>query len=238
MDANDHSLDNSNTANANAAPAEANLSNTNPANANNQSSSGSTRGKTDPAWRHFSLNVENGKAIYTCLFCLNQYKGGGINRMKQHLAGRQGNIARCKKVPHDVKEQMSRLLEEVKKTKDKSVSFSDDEIEEAMAQEEEETTLAPRPSKMQIVGDKGKRKASASQKVSGFFAPRTTPGAQPSLKSVFQTKEAIHYAKLRLARWIIDACILSMQFGHLTFKMLWMLLLVLDLVLKALVMMN
>ena len=210
MDANDHSLDNSNTANANAAPAEANLSNTNPANADNQSSSGSTRGKTNPTWRHFNLNV----------------------------AGRQGNIARCKKVPHDVKEQMSRLLEEVKKTKDKSVSFSDDEIEEAMAQEEEETTLAPRPSKMQIVGDKGKRKASASQNVSGFFAPRTTPGAQPSLKSVFQSKEAIHYAKLRLARWIIDACILSMQFGHLTFKMLWMLLLVLDLVLKALVMMN
>ena len=129
MEANNQSVD-SNAVNAD----DANASDVNVTNLDNQSSSGSTRGKTDPAWRHISLNIENGKPVYTCLFCLNKYKGGGINRMKQHLAGITGNIARCKKVPHDVKEQMGEILEEVKKTKDKFVSFGDEnEIDEAIA---------------------------------------------------------------------------------------------------------
>ena len=154
-DANYQSVDSNvvNASDANAINAKADANATNP---DNQSSSNSTCGKTNSAWKHVSLNIEQGKPIYTCLFCLNKYKGGMINKMKQHLVGKQGNIARCKKVPHDVKEHMKEILEEVKKSKDKSVSFSD-EFEEEIAQEEEELTLTHPPSKKQVVGDRQKK---------------------------------------------------------------------------------
>ena len=70
MEANNQSMD-SNALNAN----DASASDVNAANADNQSSSGSTHGRIDPAWRHISLNIKNGKLVYTCLFCLNKYKG-------------------------------------------------------------------------------------------------------------------------------------------------------------------
>nr|XP_029150786.1 uncharacterized protein LOC112770498 [Arachis hypogaea] len=37
-----------------------------------------------------------------------------------------------------------------------------------------------------------------------MFAPRTTPESQPSLKSVFQNKEALHEVDKRVARWLMD----------------------------------
>ncbi|QHN98133.1 uncharacterized protein DS421_18g633430 [Arachis hypogaea] len=37
-----------------------------------------------------------------------------------------------------------------------------------------------------------------------MFAPRTILGAQPSIKSVLQNKEAIHEVDKRFARWLLD----------------------------------
>ena len=119
---------------------DGNASDINATNIDNQSFSGSTRRKIDLAWRYISLNIENGKPMYTCLFCLNNYMGGRINRMKQHLARKIRNIARCRKVLHAVKEQMAKILEEIKKSKDIYMSFGD-EIEE------EELTPSHPPSK-------------------------------------------------------------------------------------------
>ena len=39
------------------------------------------------------------------------------------------------------------------------------------------------------------------------FAPRTTPGAQPGLKSVFQSKERVRQADMAIARFLYDNCI-------------------------------
>ncbi|KAI0499541.1 hypothetical protein KFK09_017745 [Dendrobium nobile] len=52
--------------------------------------------------------------------------------------------------------------------------------------------------------DKGKRKI---DEIDNFFAPRTKPGSQPSLKSVMASKEAMHRANLAIARWFYDSCI-------------------------------
>lgn len=174
-------------------------------NANMQSSSASSRGKSDPAWQHVSLIQENGKPVYTCMFCLTRYKGGGINRMKQHLAGKQGQISSCKKVPHDIKCQMMGHLELVKQNKNDKESFGDD-YDEAEVQEVQGVSPPPPPTKVQSIGNKGKRKASASQD-NNYFAPRTTPGSQPTLKSVFASKEVIKKAKMSIARWFFDAAI-------------------------------
>ncbi|KAF7812881.1 uncharacterized protein G2W53_033857 [Senna tora] len=81
------------------------------------SSTLSQRGKTDPAWDHFSFKKEGRTNVYTCLHCLSVYKGGGINRMKQHLACVTGQIMSCKKVSHDVRHQMLESLKNVQQKK-------------------------------------------------------------------------------------------------------------------------
>ena len=45
----------------------------------------------DAAWAH--AEVVEGK-IY-CRYCKKLIKGGGIHRLKQHLAGIRGNVAPC-----------------------------------------------------------------------------------------------------------------------------------------------
>ena len=48
----------------------------------------------------------------------------------------------------------------------------------------------------------GKKKSTNS--VDSYFAPRTTPRAQPSLKSVFQSKERVRQADMAIARFLYD----------------------------------
>ncbi|XP_052116413.1 uncharacterized protein LOC127746600 [Arachis duranensis] len=126
-----------------------------PASNENQSQTYSVRGKTDPAWRYVALQNINGKSHYQCLFCLSTFGGGGINRMKKHLAKIGGDIKKCSKVPYDVKKQMEGLLKEVQKSKTskRKVSFNEegtdeceDAIDEAIAQEEQQT-LSQLPTK-------------------------------------------------------------------------------------------
>ncbi|KAL4276496.1 hypothetical protein AHAS_Ahas20G0213000 [Arachis hypogaea] len=87
-------------------------------NAVQDSQTGSSRGKSDPAWQYFTVKYDkNNKAQYICIFCLNTYNGGGIYRMKYHLAKISGQIKVCNKVTEDVELQFQRLLEENKKNK-------------------------------------------------------------------------------------------------------------------------
>nr|POE60236.1 hypothetical protein CFP56_76113 [Quercus suber] len=57
--------------------------------------SSSTRAKCDPAWDHIIEELKDGKSSYRCIYCGKIYKGGGINRMKRHLAGIKGDVAAC-----------------------------------------------------------------------------------------------------------------------------------------------
>ena len=76
-------------------------------------SSSRVREKVDPAWEHFNLRAdEKGRNTFTCVYCRQTYKGGGINRMKKHLAGIKGDIGSCKKVSHDVRYQMLEYVKE------------------------------------------------------------------------------------------------------------------------------
>ncbi|XP_072076608.1 uncharacterized protein [Arachis hypogaea] len=75
---------------------------------------------------------------------------------------------------------------------------------EAHAQEAE----SPNPVQAAIhttTGDKGKRRAIVATQIGSYFKERTTPGSQPTLKSVLASKEIVHKAKLGLAKWIVDA---------------------------------
>ncbi|RYQ79382.1 hypothetical protein Ahy_Scaffold6g108122 [Arachis hypogaea] len=141
-----------------------------PASNENQSQTYSVRGKTDPAWRYVALQNINGKPHYQCLFCLNTFGDGGINRMKKHLAKIGGDIKKCSKVPYDKS-----------KTSKRKVSFNEegtdeceDAIDEAIAQEEQQT-LSQLPTK-EVVGLGGDPKKKAKTIIPPMFAPRTTPG--------------------------------------------------------------
>ncbi|KAG5555325.1 hypothetical protein RHGRI_012757 [Rhododendron griersonianum] len=51
------------------------------------------------------------------------------------------------------------------------------------------------------MGPKRKRR----QTIGDFFAPRTTPGAQPSIKSPMSSKQTLDEARMAVARWWYDA---------------------------------
>ncbi|KAI0495126.1 hypothetical protein KFK09_025273 [Dendrobium nobile] len=150
---------------------------------NNQSAHSiqSVRKKVDIAWNHFAeCKTTDGKKQYKCLHCGIIYKGGGIHRMKQHLAGIKGNIASCKKVPHDIRYQMQQNLNEISKKKQQAqqdLSQIDDLLGEDPVEEERGSCSVTKPQSSDIHGkglDKGKRKI---DEIDNFFAPRTKPGS-------------------------------------------------------------
>ncbi|XP_025661739.1 uncharacterized protein [Arachis hypogaea] len=188
-------------------PISNDAANPNSRSANDSQSQGSSnlRGKTDLAWKYVALQIVNGKPQYQCLFCLQVFNGGGIHRMKKHLAKVTGDVKKCPKVPYDVEKQMESLLKDIQANKKKrKVSFGEeggDEVEDAIDEAIQEEQEQQRTSNQQGVGGDPKKKAKV---IPPMFAPRTTPGAQPSIKSVLQNKEAIHEVDKRFARWLLD----------------------------------
>ncbi|XP_071724003.1 uncharacterized protein [Rutidosis leptorrhynchoides] len=69
-----------------------------------------TTHKRDPAWKHCEMFKSEDRVLLKCLYCLKIFKGGGIHRIKGHLACQKGNAATCLKVPADVRLEMQRSL--------------------------------------------------------------------------------------------------------------------------------
>ena len=59
----------------------------------------------DPACAHARV-VPEAKNNTICLYCNKLIKGGGITRLKYHLAGIRSQVELCKSSPDDVKWQM------------------------------------------------------------------------------------------------------------------------------------
>ena len=78
--------------------------------------SSSVRAKCDPTWDHVTEEVKNGKSSYRCIHCGKSYKGGGMNRMKRHLAGIKCDVAACMGVPYDVRFLMVENWKEISKS--------------------------------------------------------------------------------------------------------------------------
>jgi hypothetical protein len=55
-------------------------------------------GEKDEVWEH----RENLFPGFKCKYCLKEFQGGGATRLKEHLAGKGGNIFRCNKCPPDI----------------------------------------------------------------------------------------------------------------------------------------
>lgn len=84
------------------------------------------RGKKDPAWHYCTIDDSGGSKKIICDFSRMTIRGGGVHRMKEHLAGLSGNVMSCTKVPSEVRFRMKASIkehEEKKKEKIISVGF-------------------------------------------------------------------------------------------------------------------
>ncbi|XP_052622250.1 uncharacterized protein LOC111876721 [Lactuca sativa] len=154
------------------------------------------RTKTNIAWEHVTQVVdEKGEKAWICNFCQKVIGGGGINRVKKHLAGVKGEVAACPKVSPEVWFTMQgKLKETAQKEKEKrttSVTILDDDEE---MEEAEISTVK-----------KGKRKSTSN--LHPFFTKGINDPSQPTIKSAMQSKAKIHDVDLAIAMWFYDACI-------------------------------
>lgn len=81
-----------------------------------------TSQKHDPAWKHCEMFKNGDRVQLKCIYCGKIFKGGGIHRIKEHLAGQKGNASTCLRVQPDVRLLMQDSLNGVvmkkrKKTK-------------------------------------------------------------------------------------------------------------------------
>nr|XP_025703529.1 uncharacterized protein LOC112805350 [Arachis hypogaea] len=172
----------------------------------------SNRGKTDPAWGHCKQVLDKGKTALVCIYCEKLIRGGGINRVKHHLAGKGGDIEACRKVPAVVRHQFNQNIEDLRTKKRKTqeeyaesygacddVEREFDEIERNEMRQQQASRI-PAPSSRKGVGKQVKG-------LQSFFPPAATPGAQPSIKSVLQSKEIVEKCDIAIARWMMDASV-------------------------------
>ncbi|XP_021990013.1 uncharacterized protein LOC110886509 isoform X1 [Helianthus annuus] len=66
--------------------------------------------KHDPAWKHCHMYKIGDKVQLKCIYCGKMFKGGGIHRIKEHLAGQKGNASSCLRVQPDVRLLMQESL--------------------------------------------------------------------------------------------------------------------------------
>ncbi|KAK8546669.1 hypothetical protein V6N12_027444 [Hibiscus sabdariffa] len=78
-----------------------------------------TRQKQDPAWNHCEVFKNGERLQIKCMYCGKMFKGGGIHRFKEHLAGRKGQGPICEQVPEAVRALMQESLNGVLGKRDK-----------------------------------------------------------------------------------------------------------------------
>ncbi|KAL4588076.1 hypothetical protein LXL04_000955 [Taraxacum kok-saghyz] len=155
--------------------------------------------KTDIGWDYATLVIDgNGKKSCICNFCNKVISGGGINRVKKHLAGYKGEVVSCPKVPSDVRFTIQgNLKETAQKDKDEStftISDEDEDMEETLTRNVKARSVKA-----------GKRKATSS--MHPFFYKTVNDGAQPTIKSAMQSKAKLHDVDLVIGMFFYDACV-------------------------------
>ncbi|EPS63146.1 hypothetical protein M569_11643 [Genlisea aurea] len=84
-----------------------------------------TSQKHDPAWKHCQMFKTEEKIHLKCIYCGKIFKGGGIHRIKEHLAGQKGNASTCLRVLPEVKQQMLDSLNGVAVKKKKKLKLTE-----------------------------------------------------------------------------------------------------------------
>lgn len=152
---------------------------------------------TDLGWVH-GVMVDGDQQKIKCRYCHKMILGGGISRLKQHLAGERGNIAPCDKVPEEVKSQMLQHLgfkvwERKKKLQEECKN--EDSLKSPLL------SNSGRSGKEWDEGTSGRRKRQKKQVI-----PLGTPSTQPPLQHLpFFSQESVDQADMAVAKFMYDA---------------------------------
>lgn len=173
-----------------------------PRNPTPSSSSPSIGGRSDdPAWAH-GKPVADSKNSSICIYCDKRLNGGGITRLKYHLAGVKGQAQVCRNVPENVRSQMKRLIANLtthqtprKRRKSKVDNNSDNNNTDNNAIVEDSGNL---------ITSTSRSKPSGSRRGVGLLTALTTPRSEPTAKNGSYV-DAVHEAQLAIAKWWYDA---------------------------------
>jgi hypothetical protein len=153
-----------------------------------------------------------------CNYCGKTVKGGGIHRIKEHLAHARGQVEPCTSVSAELKAEMQNLLEsfQVEKAKTKKIKkdIGKSQIDDAFHNDPEGHIPSFEESSSFPVGlghrDEHVSGPSASslkrarKGLDSFFVPCTTPGSQPTIDAKWKKIEK-ELAWECIARWWYDA---------------------------------
>ncbi|URD88420.1 hypothetical protein MUK42_24599 [Musa troglodytarum] len=163
---------------------------------------------TDLGWAH-GVMVNGDRQKIQCRYCHKMILGGGISRLKQHLAGERGNIAPCEQVPDDVKAQMQqhlgfKVLERLKRQKDfEVVEYSAQQgIEEYAG--DVPNIISPRDGSHNRRGeDACETNSIRRKKIVTSYLPRASAIPQSALQ--FTSQENVDHADITVAKFMFEA---------------------------------
>lgn len=169
---------------------------------------------SDPGWAH-GIMVNGGRQKIKCKYCHKIMLGGGISRLKQHLAGERGNVAPCEEVPEEVKLQMKQHLgfkvsERLKRQK--GMRSSKDSMSYVEGREGDDCDVAQTKSMVSVQGTNKRRGKEVVERVSNrskrqkkqYFSSVAPIVSQPSHQS-FASQESIDQADVAVARFLYEA---------------------------------
>lgn len=169
---------------------------------------------SDPGWAH-GIMVNGGRQKIKCKYCHKVMLGGGISRLKQHLAGERGNVAPCEEVPAEVKVQIQqhlgfKVLEKLKRQKEPKSCNKSASYMQCREEEEEDDVQIQKTSVTQ--GSSRRRGKQALEGISSrtkrqrkqCFPTATTIVAQPLIQS-FASQEIMDQADVAVARFMYEA---------------------------------
>ena len=161
-------------------------------------------------WAHGTM-VNGDRQKIKCRYCSKVILGGGISRLKQHLAGERGNIAPCEKVPEDVKAQIQqhmgfKILEKLKRQKESenlrsSIQYFSEQDYDGEFRNETAARGIPRKRRgREVDGVRSHKKRKDKS-----FVSQVLPVAQSSLHSAFASQQSIDQADIAVAKFMYDA---------------------------------
>ncbi|XP_057980780.1 uncharacterized protein LOC131166338 [Malania oleifera] len=170
---------------------------------------------TDPGWAH-GIMVNGGRQKIKCKYCHKVILGGGISRLKQHLAGERGNVAPCEEVPEEVKVEIQqhlgfKVLEKLKRQK--GIKSGKSSASHFQNREEDVDGVQQNLKTASIRGTHGMRRGKEVSEGISSSAKRqkkqncltAVPIAQPHVNQNFTSQESIDRADMAVARFIYDA---------------------------------
>lgn len=158
--------------------------------------------------------VDGDRQKIKCKYCNKVILGGGISRLKQHLAGERGNIAPCEEVPEDVKLQMQqhlgfKVLERLKKQKELGI-INGPSLE---GREENNDGMRMSPNATSFRRSRGRRRgkevdggtSNRRKRTNRLVTPSDTPMPPSSIHLTFASQESIIQADMAVAKFMYDA---------------------------------